>query len=132
MMGCQAHHGGRICPHQCDTDDDVEILGANLAASAMHVAAVHETEHNDKSKHVKNDYHNRILQIITFWKTKYPEYYEVSVQEITEAELGSPDICWYNNKGDIVYMGLNIQFFKYLLFGKEEEEEEAEWKIHQL
>ena len=49
MSGHQAHHGGHIHPHQHDADDDVVILGANLAASDMHVAAVvHETEQNDK------------------------------------------------------------------------------------
>jgi hypothetical protein len=36
MPGHQAHRGGRIRPHQRDADDDVEILGANLAASAVH------------------------------------------------------------------------------------------------
>ena len=72
VPGCQNHQSGRICPHQCDTDDDIVILGANLAASDMHAAVVHETEKNDKSKHVKNDYCNHIMQIISFWKMEYP------------------------------------------------------------
>ena len=49
--GRQNHQAeGHIHPHQCDADDDVVILGANLAASDVHAAAVWEMEQNDKSK----------------------------------------------------------------------------------
>lgn len=85
---------------------------------AIHVAAVRETEQNEKSRQVKNDYRNRIQRIIAFWKNEYPEYYDIGVREITMAEFGNPDIYWYKNKEDIVYTGLNVQFFKYFLAKK--------------
>jgi hypothetical protein len=42
--------GGRIRPHQRDANDDVEILGANIAVSAEHVASVKATERQRKKQ----------------------------------------------------------------------------------
>jgi hypothetical protein len=36
--------GGHIRPHQRDSDDTVEILGANIAVSAEHIASVKAME----------------------------------------------------------------------------------------
>jgi hypothetical protein len=39
--------GGRIRPHERDTDDTIEILGANIAVSAEHTTSVKATEQQD-------------------------------------------------------------------------------------
>ena len=47
---------GRIRPHERDTDDTVEILGANIEVSAEHTASVRATERQDLNEKNKRNY----------------------------------------------------------------------------
>jgi hypothetical protein len=53
---------------------------------------------------------------------RYPTYYAVGVQALTEDELANPDMFWWKNKRDNVYKGLNVKMIKaFLAFKKKKE-----------
>ena len=59
-----SRHGGRTRPHERDTgNDNVEILGANIAVSAEHTASVKATERQDLNEKNRRDYRNQIKHI---------------------------------------------------------------------
>ena len=103
---------GRIHPHQRDTNDEVPILGAGVAVSEDHSAAVRNTELKTISVKNKRDYRNRIKHIIEFWQKYYPDYYAVGVRDLTEEELADEAMFWWRNKQDIKYEGLNVKMAK--------------------
>jgi len=78
----------------------------------QHSSSVQQTEQNDLEKKNKQDYHNCLNHVYTFWEEKYPEYYEGGVRELKDEELADDDMFWWKNKHDIVYEGLNVQMVK--------------------
>jgi hypothetical protein len=114
--------GGRIRPHQRDADDNVEILGANIAVSAEHTASVKATERQDLNEKNKRNYRNRIKHIYEWLKIEYPDYYNVGVIELSEDQLADEDMFWWKNKFDLIYEGLNVGMVKaFLAFKKRKE-----------
>jgi hypothetical protein len=67
-MSSQRRGGGRIRPHQRDADDNVEILGANIAVSAKHTTSVKTTEWQDLNEKNKHSYRNQIKYIYEWLK----------------------------------------------------------------
>ena len=106
---------GHICPHECDTNNAVPILGANIEVLDKHSSSVWQTEQNDLDKKNKQNYWNHLKHIYEFWEEKYPEYYAVGVQALTEEELSDDDMFWWKNKHDLIYEGLNVQMVKAFL-----------------
>ena len=115
-----SRRGGRIRPHKRDTgDDNVEILGANIAVPAEHTASVKATERKDLNEKKRRDYRNRIKHIYEWLKIEYPEYYNVGVIELSEAQLANEDMFWWKNKFDLIYQGMNVGMVKaFLAFKK--------------
>jgi hypothetical protein len=100
--------GGRIRPHERDTDDTNEILGAEMAVRAQDLANIRQTEEQNKEKKTKIDMRNRLSHIYTFWQDNYPEYYGVGVRPVTDEDRQLPGRFYHNNTHDLVYSGLNI------------------------
>jgi hypothetical protein len=114
-MPSTASHSGRIRPHQRDTDDAAPVLGSALAAPEGFLEKFNETNEKSMSTACRKNYRQRLARIITFWKESSPDYYAVGVREISE-ELGKdPTRFYYGRKQDLVYSGMNMQFFLYFL-----------------
>jgi hypothetical protein len=110
--------GGRIRPHERDTDDTNEILGAEMAVRAQDLANIRQTEEQNKEKKTKIDMRNRLSHIYTFWQDNYPEYYGVGVRPVTDEDRQLPGRFYHNNTHDLVYSGLNVQMVKAFLASK--------------
>ena len=104
------HRAGRIRAVDRDADDNVEILGANVAVNDDHLDAVRETTSNKIDNQTKRNYRNRLKKMMDFWQNTYPEYYAEGVRVLTEEDLSNPDIYWWKNTRDVVYTGLNVKF----------------------
>ena len=109
---------GRIRPHERDTNDDAPILGADVPVSAVHKESVRSTELKQKEEGMRRNYRNRIKDVYSFFKEKYPLYYAVGVREVTDQELADPDKFYWKNKHDLIYEGLNVQMVKAFLAEK--------------
>jgi len=110
--------GGRIRPHERDTNNDAPILGASIDVLDEHSSSVRQTEQNDYEKKTKQDHRNRLKHIYTFWEEKYPEYHAIGARLLTDEELANEDMFWWKNKQDLVYEGLNVQMVKAFLATK--------------
>lgn len=107
--------GGRIRPHERETNNEVVILGADVDVLVEHSASVRVTERQGLTLENKRNYRNRIKHIYLFWKEAYPGYYAVGVRELSEEELADEDVFWWKNKHDLVYEGLNVKMVKAFL-----------------
>ena len=110
--------GGRIRPHERDTNDVAVVIGADIAVLEEHSISVRNTEVQHVSKENKRDYRNRLGHIYEFFQERYPAYYAVGVRALTEAELTDPDMYWWKNKHDLVYEGINVKMIKAFLAHK--------------
>ena len=93
-----------------DADDDVEILGNDVAVDEDHLDAVRATTNNKINDATKKNYRNRLKTLMNFWQSHYPEYYAQGVRELTAEELANPDVFWWKNTRDLIYTGLNVKF----------------------
>lgn len=118
----RGNRGGRVLPHERNTNNNAPILGADLNI-AGYEEAIHETNKFEISDNTRKDYRRRIVRITKHWKEKYPEYHSVGVRDVSPAELQDKTLYYYNRyKTDLIYTGLNVKFvIKYLLDTKEKE-----------
>jgi hypothetical protein len=110
--------GGRIRPHDRETDDSAPILGADIEVQVVHRQGVRTTEQRGLNVVTKRNYRNRLKEIYTFFKTAYPEYYNVGVQELSEEERTDLDSFHWKNSHDLIYAGLNVSLVKAFLANK--------------
>ena len=75
---------GRTHVHQHDTNDDVAILGGDIQLQANHLESVQETKDLGLSDTYRKNLHSRLGHIIEWWKTNYPDYYDVGVKLLSE------------------------------------------------
>jgi hypothetical protein len=118
MAPSRRRDAGRIRPHQRETDDSAPILGANIEIQVVHSEGVRNTEQRGLNIKTKRNYRNRIKEVYTFFKDKYPNYYSVGVQELTEEDLTDPDSFYWKNKHDLIYTGINVRLVKAFLAHK--------------
>jgi hypothetical protein len=84
--------GGRIRPHERDTDNNAAIIGADIEVLLEeHSTSVQNTEVQHMSEVNQRNYWNRLGHIFEFLEERYPAYYAVGVRELTDAD---PDKFW--------------------------------------
>ena len=131
-MAPARRRGGRILPHQRDTDDAARLIGADLDLRNEEF----ERQSNEiaelamKTK-TRKDYRCRLIRIAKFWKENCPEYYDVGVVKVSDIDLKNPSKFYYNHyKEDLVYSGLNVIMVKRYL--ADEHNEKRKWKSQKL
>ena len=136
MAGGRSRSGGRIQPHQHDTNNEAVILGEDVEVLDHHLTSVQTTEQRDlHPKKAKRNYHNHIKHIYKFWHKKYPRYYSIGVCQLIEEEMGDSDAFHWNHKHDLIYEGLNMQVLKAFLVHKKKKNGRISshvqlWKYH--
>ena len=76
---------GRILPHQRETNDTVETLGADIVIENFETD-LHETKDLEISSSTRWDYMNRIKRIILYWEANLEDYARISVCSISETD----------------------------------------------
>lgn len=111
-MSARRQTGGRLFPHQRETDDGAAILGTDLVASisgALH-EAVQETIELGMNPKTRKDYRKRISRIINFLKEFLPDYYRIGVRQLPEEEIARTTRYMFGEREDLIYTGINAQF----------------------
>ena len=101
--------GGRVQPHQRDTNDNVQIIGGDLAVLAAHADAVNTKTALRMNDGTHRNYRNRTKRMIVFWQEKYPDYFENGTRIIPTEELADKTKHHHRNDRDIRYEGLNVK-----------------------
>jgi hypothetical protein len=117
----QGRGGGRVRPHQRETQDDTAIIGEDLELSLEHQVSVQETLSSDMKDATRKDMRNRIRHVYVWIEAKYPAYALNGVRNLTDVELSGQDVFWYNNKKDFVYTGMNAKMITAFLSEKKKE-----------
>ena len=68
----QERRGGRILPHQRDTNDNAAILGGDLAPGGDYHENYNETVKHEMSDKARKEYRCRIVRISEYWKKHCP------------------------------------------------------------
>ena len=94
----QQRRGGRIHPHQRDTNDDVAILGEHL----NDIGDDFQQNYNEVKKHAmsdknRKDYRCRIMRVCKYWKEHCPDYYAIGVREVTDEDLKDESKFYYGH-----------------------------------
>ena len=111
--------GGRIHPHQRDTDDETPILGdllIELETNEVFQSQYHETIRASMDDKARKDYRCRIQRIVKFWEGKCPEYFDIGTRLVNTAELQDITKFHFNRyKYDLIYKGLNVKYVLHFL-----------------
>jgi hypothetical protein len=112
MGSRQRRQGGRMFPHERDTNDVVPILGDNIEVAENFQEQYNETHALSMSDKNQKDYRARLVRVATYWKENCEEYYQVGVREIGEDEQNDASRFFYSGlyKLDLKYTGLNYKF----------------------
>ena len=108
--------GGRIFPHERDTNDVAPLLGTGLEIADEYEDQYNETLRVAMDDKARKDYRCRLVRIAKFWEEKCSDYYEIGVREVNAADLANPSKFYYNRyKLDLVYTGLNVKYVLHFL-----------------
>jgi len=109
--------GGRILPHQRDTDDVAPLLGADLdLRNDEFEQQSNEIAELAMENKTRRDHRCRIVMTSTFCKENCPEHYVVGVIQVSNSDLKNPTKFYFNrSKEDLVGTGLNIVMIKWYL-----------------
>jgi hypothetical protein len=112
--------GGRIWPHERETNDYVAILGADLKIQAAHSQGVRNTEQRGLVLRTKQNCRNQIKEMYIFFSLHYNNYYSIGIQKLSEADRANQDFFRYKNTHDLIYTGINVQMVKAFLANKKQ------------
>jgi len=102
---------------QRNTNDSVPIIGSALVPDVDNSVndALHDTMSQGMSNATRRNYRGRISKIIKHFKENFQEYYQIGVCELTEEEMADRTKYYFKEKEDLIYTGLNVQFFMFFL-----------------
>jgi hypothetical protein len=102
---------------QRNTNDTVPIIGSALVPDVNNSVndALHDTMSQGMSQATRRNYRSRISKIIKHFKENFPEYYEIGVRALTQEEIADRTKYYFKEKEDLIYTGLNVQFFMFFL-----------------
>jgi hypothetical protein len=107
----RSHSHGRIGPHQRDTNDEVQIIGAGeTAVLDKHTKQIRVTGDHGLKVATKKDYRLRIRQVYLFLQALYPEYCERG----GVVAIGANDQQNYPHASthDLKYVDMNAELIK--------------------
>jgi hypothetical protein len=88
-----ARRGGRIRTHERNTNDDIDILGADLNVHEEHsIASVRPTDAKEINQNVEKNYRNRLMQDAFYHKNTHGLVYTgrgVRKGSATQASAGT-------------------------------------------
>jgi hypothetical protein len=100
--------GGRILPHQRDTDDVTPIINDGAAIDAEHAEAIQFTEAKEMEDKTRKEHRRRIRHLYTWWHVQYIDYYENGTCALSDDEKKDPVLYHHTNNRDVIYEGLNV------------------------
>jgi hypothetical protein len=103
-------NGGRILPHERDTDDSTPIVSGG-GLSEEHRLTIFTTEDQGMSDGVRKDHRARIRRIIKWLQEHYPDVADSSVCVITIEDRADPRLYFRDaDEYDFMYSGLDPQY----------------------
>jgi len=106
-------------------DDDTPTIGQGPDAAAelggdSFQKNLHLTMKHGMAKNTVRRFRNRITHIAVYWQKECPRYFAQGVRKITDAEKADPQMFFHrNDKFDLVYAGLNVDFVLKFLVQRE-------------
>ena len=112
--GQRRQGGGRVLLHERNTED-APTIGSEIILDTAHLASVRNTESNGITDSTRKEHRRRIQHFCDFLAKEYPAYAVVGVRALTQEDHANVTKFWYKCTHDIVYRGLNTDFFKAFL-----------------
>ena len=109
--------GGRVLPHQRQTNDAAPIIGRGgdggmvlPAINDILANAVHDTISQGMNDGTRRNYRNRLAKIIEYLKKQVPLYHAIGVRTLTDDEISDRTKYYFGKKHDLIYTGLNVEY----------------------
>lgn len=97
--------GGRIRV----TDDSFATIGAGVEVRTEHTSAVNATKMRENAVKTRNEHRNRLKKLIAWWRTEYPEYFEVGTKVLSQQDRDDEMLYYHTCDRDIVYEGIRVE-----------------------
>lgn len=96
--------GGRIRV----TDDSFATVGANVEVRTEHTSALNDTKKRESANKTRVGHRNRLKNLIAWWRTEYPDYFEAGTRVLPQEERDDPMMFYHTCDRDIVYEGIRV------------------------
>ena len=83
--------GGRIRV----TDDSFDTVGANVQVRDEHTSALNATKQQENARKTRNEHQNRLKCLINWWRSDYPDYFEVGTKVLSQEEMNNPMLFFH-------------------------------------
>lgn len=110
--------GGRIQPHQRETNDEAPVLGSEMPTEENHLASALETEKKEMDDKCRKNCRNCVSHTCEFLEKEHPEHCKVGVQRLSPQEKNDPQNFYHECTHDLVHAGLNANMTKAFLASK--------------
>ena len=96
--------GGRVRV----TDDTAIPVGTEVQVRPEHLRALNVTKTKENADETRKTHRRRIKNLINWWMTEYPDYYEVGTRILSAEEKADPMKFFHTCDRDIIYSGLRV------------------------
>ena len=96
--------GGRVRV----TDDTAIPVGAEVEVRPEHLTALNVTKTKENADETRKTHRRRIKNLIKWWMTEYPDYFEVGTRILSAEEKADPMKFFHTCDRDIIYSGLRV------------------------
>ena len=100
----RAGGGGRIRV----TDDSFNTIGANVEVRGEHTSALNATKQKESATKTRNGHRNRLKILIDWWRSEYPDYFEVGTRVVPQEDRNNPMLFYHTCDCDLIYEGLRV------------------------
>ena len=100
----RAGGGGRIRV----TDDSFNTIGANVEVRGEHTSALNATKQKESATKTRNGHRNRLKILIDWWRSEYPDYFEVGTRVVPQEDRHNPMLFYHTCDCDLIYKGLQV------------------------
>ena len=90
------------------TDDTAIPVGAEVAVRPEHLRALNATKTKENADETRKAHRRRIKNIIKWWMSEYPDYFEVGTRLLSAEEKADPMKFFHTCDRDIIYSGLRV------------------------
>ena len=90
------------------TDDAAIPVGAEVEVRPEHLRALNVTKTKENADETRKAHRRRIKNIIKWWMTEYPDYFEVGTRILSAEEKTDPMKFFHTCDRDIIYSGLRV------------------------
>jgi hypothetical protein len=88
------------------SDVGMLTVGAEVEVQSEHLRALNVTKTKENVEETQKTHHHCIKNLIKWWMTEYPDYFEVGTHILSAEEKADPMMFYHTCDHNVIYSGL--------------------------